>query len=72
MMTVWSLWLHRLWVLRGGGIRLTLGEVLYALNCVILFAIFSMSVAPPCHEKLFQLGGRLIAFLATSRQVSGL
>ena len=42
MMAMWSLWLHRIWVVRGGGLWLTSGEGLYDLKCIILFAIFSM------------------------------
>ena len=65
-MVAWDLGLEK------GDIRLTLGEVLNDLKCVILFAIFSMSAVPPCHKLLLQLGGRLLAFLDNSRHVSGL
>ena len=71
-MAVWSSCLCRLWDFRGGGIQLTLGELLNALKCVILFANFSKSAAPPCHKLLFQLGGRLLAFLDSPRHVSSL
>ena len=72
MMAVWSSWLRGIWALRGGGLWLILGEVSYDLKCVILFKIFPMSVAPPCHKLIFQLGGRLLALLASSRNMSGL
>ena len=46
---VLSLWLRRIRNLKGGGIRITLGEVLFALKLFILILIFSMSEAPPFH-----------------------
>ena len=67
---VWLLWLSCLRNLKGGGgLRLTVGEGLFALKLFILISIFSMSAAPPCHKLLFQFGGRLLTFFPNSKQV---